>query len=52
MAGDWESAKSVYDFTVKDIKGEDVRLDKYKYEMLYQNSLCKKLTFTCYVFVS
>lgn len=27
---DWHNAKSVYDFTVKNIKGEDVSLEKYK----------------------
>lgn len=27
---DWQSAKSVYDFTVRDIKGEEVSLEKYK----------------------
>lgn len=43
MAEDWKNAKSVYDFTVKDIKGEDVCLDKYKYEVLKQNNLYKKL---------
>lgn len=26
----WKNAKSVYDFTVKDIKGEDVSLEKYR----------------------
>lgn len=31
MGEDWKNAKSVYDFTVKDIKGEDVSLEKYKY---------------------
>jgi len=38
MAEDWKNAKSVYDFTVKDIKGEDVSLEKYKYKVLYQNN--------------
>ena len=28
------SAKSVYDFTVKDIDGDDVRLSKYKGDVL------------------
>lgn len=28
---EWESAKSVYDFTVKDMDGQDVSLDKYRY---------------------
>lgn len=27
---DWKKAKSVYDFTVKNIKGEEVPLEKYK----------------------
>lgn len=27
---DYKNAKSIYDFTVKDIKGNDVSLDKYK----------------------
>jgi len=31
MSEDWKNAKSVYDFTVKDIRGEDVSLEKYKY---------------------
>jgi len=30
MSEDWKNATSVYDFTVKDIKGEDVSLEKYK----------------------
>ena len=28
------SAKSIYDFTVKDIDGEDVKLSKYKGDVL------------------
>lgn len=31
---DYTKAKSVYDFTVKNIKGEDVALDKYKGKVL------------------
>lgn len=27
---DWKNASSIYDFTVKDINGQDVSLDKYK----------------------
>lgn len=27
---DWENASSIYDFTVKDINGDDVSLEKYK----------------------
>lgn len=30
---DWKSATSIYDFTVKDIKGEDVSLEKYRYAL-------------------
>lgn len=30
MSEDWKNASSVYDFTVKDIKGEEVSLEKYK----------------------
>ncbi len=26
----WKNASSIYDFTVKDIDGNDVSLDKYK----------------------
>ncbi|KAK7792481.1 hypothetical protein R5R35_013865 [Gryllus longicercus] len=33
-AKDWKSASSVYDFTVKDIKGDDVSLEKYKGHVL------------------
>lgn len=32
MSTEWNTAKSVYEFTVKDIKGEDVSLEKYKYD--------------------
>lgn len=31
---DWKSASSVYDFTVKDITGNDVSLEKYKGHVL------------------
>jgi len=34
MNGNWENASSVYDFTVKDIKGEDVSLEKYRGNVL------------------
>jgi hypothetical protein len=27
---DWKNASSIYDFTVKDINGQDVSLEKYK----------------------
>ncbi|XP_050525999.1 uncharacterized protein LOC126896888 isoform X2 [Daktulosphaira vitifoliae] len=30
MSDDWKNASSVYDFTAKNIKGEDVPLEKYK----------------------
>ncbi|KAL4236664.1 Phospholipid hydroperoxide glutathione peroxidase [Mactra antiquata] len=29
-ASDWKSASSIYDFTAKDIDGNDVSLDKYR----------------------
>ncbi|CAG2062814.1 unnamed protein product [Timema podura] len=29
-ADNWKNATSIYDFTVKDIKGEDVSLEKYR----------------------
>ncbi len=29
---DHEQAKSIYDFTAKDIDGSDVSMDKYRYE--------------------
>lgn len=28
---DYKNAKSVYEFTVKDINGKDVSMEKYKY---------------------
>ncbi|KAK7136990.1 hypothetical protein R3I93_017148 [Phoxinus phoxinus] len=27
---DWQTAKSIYDFTVTDIEGSEVSLDKYR----------------------
>jgi hypothetical protein len=27
---DWKNASSIYDFTVKDINGQDVSLEKYR----------------------
>lgn len=31
MGDEWKNAKSVYEFNVKDINGEDVSMEKYKY---------------------
>ena len=31
----WKKAESIYEFTVKDIDGNDVCLDKYKYVNVY-----------------
>ena len=36
------SAKSVYDFTVKDIDGDDVRLSKYKGDVLLIINMASK----------
>ncbi|KAG1932076.1 phospholipid hydroperoxide glutathione peroxidase [Pimephales promelas] len=30
QANDWKSAKSIYDFSAKDIDGEEVSLEKYR----------------------
>lgn len=30
QASDWQSAKSIYDFSAKDIDGEEVSLEKYR----------------------
>lgn len=30
QVGDWQSAKSIYEFSAKDIDGEVVSLDKYR----------------------
>ncbi|XP_015370805.1 PREDICTED: probable phospholipid hydroperoxide glutathione peroxidase isoform X1 [Diuraphis noxia] len=46
MAEDWKNAKSVYDFTVKDIKGEDVSLEKYKGSVLIIVNVASKCGYT------
>ncbi|CAH1737528.1 uncharacterized protein LOC114123314 isoform X1 [Aphis gossypii] len=46
MAEDWKNAKSVYDFTVKDIKGEDVSLEKYKGFVLIIVNVASKCGYT------
>ncbi|KAF1383995.1 hypothetical protein PFLUV_G00137640 [Perca fluviatilis] len=30
QVGDWQSAKSIYEFSAKDIDGNDVSLEKYR----------------------
>jgi len=30
QVGDWQAAKSIYEFSAKDIDGNEVSLDKYK----------------------
>lgn len=32
MGDEWKNAKSVYEFNVKDINGQDVSMEKYKYD--------------------
>lgn len=46
MAEDWKNAKSVYDFTVKNIKGEDVSLEKYKGYVLIIVNVASKCGYT------
>ncbi|XP_065216321.1 uncharacterized protein Gtpx isoform X2 [Planococcus citri] len=43
---DWENAKSVHDFTVRDIKGEEVKLDKYKGNVLLVVNVASKCGLT------
>ena len=31
---DWKNAKSIYEFTVKDIDGNEVSLEKYKWGII------------------
>ncbi|VVC40568.1 Thioredoxin-like fold,Glutathione peroxidase conserved site,Glutathione peroxidase,Glutathione [Cinara cedri] len=46
MTADWKNATSVYDFTVKNIKGEDVSLEKYKGHVLIIVNVASKCGFT------
>lgn len=48
MSEDWKTATSVYDFTVKDIKGQDVSLEKYKYK--YFEKLVFRLLYESFFF--
>lgn len=43
---DYKKAKSVYDFTVKDIKGNEVSLDKYKGNVLIIVNIASKCGLT------
>lgn len=43
MSEDWKNAKSVYDFTVKDIQGEDVSLEKYKYANIRRRAVIARV---------
>lgn len=42
----WRQANSVYDFTVKNIENEDVKLDKYKGKVLLIVNVASKCGFT------
>ncbi|XP_025405394.1 probable phospholipid hydroperoxide glutathione peroxidase isoform X1 [Sipha flava] len=46
MSEDWKNATSVYDFTVKNIKGEDVSLEKYKGFVLIIVNVASKCGYT------
>ncbi|XP_050441699.1 uncharacterized protein LOC126846384 isoform X2 [Adelges cooleyi] len=46
MADDWKNATSVYDFTVKDIKGNDLSLEKYKGFVLIIVNVASKCGYT------
>jgi hypothetical protein len=36
----WKNASSIYEFTVKDINGQDVSLEKYRYVIIYCSHVC------------
>jgi hypothetical protein len=36
----WKNASSIYEFTVKDINGQDVSLEKYRYIMIHCRHVC------------
>jgi len=37
---DWKNVSSIYEFTVKDINGQDVSLEKYRYIMIHCRHVC------------
>lgn len=43
---EWRQAKSVYDFTVKDIDNQEVKLDKYKGRVMIIVNVASKCGFT------
>jgi len=43
---EWKNANSVYDFTVKDLDNQDVKLDKYKGKVLIIVNVASKCGFT------
>lgn len=41
---DWQSAKSIYEFTATDIDGNEVSLEKYRWEMEISHKNMKNIT--------
>ncbi|KAK7126801.1 hypothetical protein R3I94_018099 [Phoxinus phoxinus] len=39
---DWQTAKSIYDFTVTDIEGSEVSLDKYRGKVVIITNVASK----------
>lgn len=39
---DWQTAKSIYDFTVTDIEGNEVSLDKYRGKVVIITNVASK----------